>query len=210
MKSCLSPISLFVALAALITAQSCPSVHIFGARGTGVPPGYDLLLPLVNQLKSTYAGATSEAIVYPACGGATTAVNNFHNNCPNTKLVLMGYSQGGQIIDDALCGGPDPNAGITDASIPISASAVQMVKAAIFMGDPRFQYGFPYEIGTCKLGGFAARPKGFACTSGSKIQSYCDSADPYCCQGNDTSAHGAYVNVYGQNAIAFIEAKLNS
>lgn len=61
--------------------------------------------------------------------------------------------QGGQIIDNALCGGPDPNAGITSTSIPISASAAQMVKAAIFMGDPRFEYGASYEIGTCKLGG---------------------------------------------------------
>lgn len=112
MQSRMRLVLLFAALAALTTAQSCPSVHIFGARGTGVPPGYDLLLPLVNQLKATYAGATSEAIVYPACGGASscggvsygdsakqgtaavaTAVNNFHNNCPNTKLVLMGYSQ---------------------------------------------------------------------------------------------------------------------
>ncbi|EHK45513.1 uncharacterized protein TrAtP1_002886 [Trichoderma atroviride] len=231
MQSRLSLALLFAALATLVTAQSCPAVHIFGARGTTVPQsnGYDLLLPLVNQLKSTYAGATSEAIVYPACGGQSscggvaygdsakqgtaavaTAVNNFHNNCPNTKLVLMGYSQGGQIIDNALCGGPDPNAGITNTSIPISASAAQMVKAAIFMGDPRFEYGASYEIGTCRLGGFAARPKGFTCSNGSKIQSYCDSPDPYCCQGNDASAHGAYVNVYGQNAISFIESKLNS
>lgn len=114
MQSHLSLVLLFAAPVALVTAQSCPPVHIFGARGTTIPQsnGYDLLLPLVNQLKSTYAGATSEAIVYPACGGQSscggvsysdsakqgaaavaTAVNNFHNNCPNTKLVLMGYSQ---------------------------------------------------------------------------------------------------------------------
>jgi acetylxylan esterase len=110
MQHRLSLALLFATPAALVIAQSCPSVHIFGARGTGVPPGYDLLLPLVNQLKATYAGATSEAIVYPACGGqascggiaygesakegtAATAVNNFQRNCPNTKLVLMGYSQ---------------------------------------------------------------------------------------------------------------------
>lgn len=112
MQSRVSLVLLFAASANVITAQSCPPVHIFGARGTGVPPGYDLLLPLVNQLKATYSGATSEAIVYPACGGQSscggvpygesakegatavaTAVNDFHSNCPNTKLVLMGYSQ---------------------------------------------------------------------------------------------------------------------
>lgn len=73
--------------------------------------------------------------------------------------VFLNLLQGGQIIDNALCGGPDPNAGITDPSIPISASAAQMVKAAIFMGDPRFEYGFSYEVGTCKLGGVRVYPK---------------------------------------------------
>lgn len=31
-----------------------------------------------------------------------------------------------------------------------------MVKAAIFMGDPRFVYGFTYEVGTCRAGGVSA------------------------------------------------------
>jgi acetylxylan esterase len=28
-----------------------------------------------------------------------------------------------------------------------------MIKAAIFMGDPRFEHGFSYEVGTCLAGG---------------------------------------------------------
>lgn len=98
--------------AVLALADPCPPVHILAARGTGVPPGYDLLLPLVEELKSRHPGATSEAIVYPACGGEPScggipyghsarlgtaavarAVNDFRAMCPRTKLVLMGYSQ---------------------------------------------------------------------------------------------------------------------
>lgn len=82
--------------------------------------------------------------------------------------------QGGQIIDNALCGGPDPNAGITSTSIPISASAAQMVKAAIFMGDPRFEYGASYEIGTCKLGGVRA-PHKHGPLRGSLTDLFCNS-----------------------------------
>ena len=62
-------------------------------------------------------------------------------------------SQGGQIMDDALCGGGDTGAGYSNTAVPISAAAVNMIKAAIFMGDPRFIVGLPYNVGTCKAQG---------------------------------------------------------
>lgn len=56
-------------------------------------------------------------------------------------------------MDDALCGGGDPDEGISSTAVPLSASAVNMIAAAIFMGDPRFVAGLSYEVGTCKAGG---------------------------------------------------------
>jgi acetylxylan esterase len=95
-------------------AQSCPSIHIFGARETTVSPGYGSAGALVQQVQSAYPGATAEAITYPACGGQSScggvqygdsarqgtnavasAVNSFNQRCPNTKIVLIGYSQVG-------------------------------------------------------------------------------------------------------------------
>lgn len=61
--------------------------------------------------------------------------------------------QGGQIFDNAFCGGGDPNQGLSNTAVLLSASAVNMVKAAIFMGDPRYIYGLPYEVGTCRAKG---------------------------------------------------------
>jgi acetylxylan esterase len=103
--------------------QSCPGVHVFGARETTVSPGFGSSGTVVNMITQTYSGSTSEAINYPACGGQSScggvsygnsvkqgvsavvsAVNAFNKKCPNTSLVLVGYSQGGQIFDDALCG----------------------------------------------------------------------------------------------------------
>jgi acetylxylan esterase len=49
--------------------SSCPKVHVFGARETTVPQGYGTSQGLVNMVTQAYAGATAEAIVYPACGG---------------------------------------------------------------------------------------------------------------------------------------------
>lgn len=56
-------------------------------------------------------------------------------------------------MDVALCGGGDPNQGFYDESVQLSSSAVSMVQAAIFMGDPMWVDGLPYSIGTCKAGG---------------------------------------------------------
>lgn len=172
---------LLAARAALITAtpveleerqSSCPGVHVFGARETTVSPGYGSSSTVVNLVLQAYPGSTSEAISYPACGGQSScggvsyansanqgtaavasAVNSFYERCPSTQLVLVGYSQGGQIMDNAICGGGDSGAGITSTAVPISAGALAQVKAAIFMGDPRFVKGLPYEVGTCQTQG---------------------------------------------------------
>lgn len=60
-------------------------------------------------------------------------------------------------MDNALCGGGDSGAGISSTAVPISASAVNMIKAAIFMGDPRYRAGLPYNVGTCSAQGVSKK-----------------------------------------------------
>ncbi|KAL2263969.1 hypothetical protein VTK26DRAFT_3963 [Humicola hyalothermophila] len=215
--------------AAVLAKRQCPEIHIFGARETTVPPGYGTAGQVVDLIKSAFPGATSEAINYPACGGqascggiqygdsarqgtdaVASAVNSFNQRCPNTQIVLVGYSQGGQIMDNAVCGGPDQGSGITSTTPPISASALNQIKAVILMGSPRYVAGLSYNVGTCTAQGFAARPRGYVCGSNSadKIQNYCDSTDPYCCTGNDANSHQQYGVKYGQQALSFVSARL--
>ncbi len=52
--------------------------------------------------------------------------------------------QGGQIMDNALCGG---------AGATLTGNALAAVKAAIFMGDPHNIAGLSYNVGTCTAGG---------------------------------------------------------
>ncbi|GAW14231.1 hypothetical protein ANO14919_036300 [Xylariales sp. No.14919] len=202
--------------------QSCPGVYVFGARETTAPAGYGTSGGLVNMVTAAYPDSQSSAIDYPACGGqaecggidydssanqgttaVVSAVNDLNSQCPDTKIVLIGYSQGGQIMDNALCGG---------AGETLSGAALDAVKAAIFMGDPHNIAGLPYNVGTCTAGGFAARPSGFQCSPAdpSIIQSYCDAADPYCCNGNDANTHQGYVTEYGSEALAFIQSLLDA
>lgn len=146
--------------------ESCPNVHVFGARETTAPQGFGSSGPVVNMILTANPGATKEEIFYPATGGNTYAssaqagvmavtiqVTNFSSRCPDTQIVLVGYSQGAQIMDDAMCGGGDPSEQITNATAPVSASIASRVKAIILMGDPRHTPGAPYNIGNSTQAG---------------------------------------------------------
>ena len=96
----------------IVGRQSCPDVHIFGARETIAAAGYGSSSTVVNEVLSAYSSSTAEAIDYPACGGqascgsvsyansvvqgiqaVASAVNSFNTQCPDTQLILVGYSQ---------------------------------------------------------------------------------------------------------------------
>ncbi|KAJ5676552.1 uncharacterized protein N7477_002185 [Penicillium maclennaniae] len=236
MRSTALAISLFLGSALAVPLevdaekrQTCPSIHVFGARETTAAAGYGSSSTVVNEVLNAYPGSTAEAIVYPACGGQSScggvsysssvaqgiqavasAVNAFNAQCPQAKIVLVGYSQGGEIMDAALCGGGVPNQGYTNTAVPLTSSAVNQIKAAIFMGDPLFRAGLPYDVGTCAAGGFDERPAGFSCPSAGKIQSYCDASDPYCCNGSNAATHNGYGAEYGSQALTFIKSKLSA
>ncbi|KEZ40788.1 Acetylxylan esterase [Scedosporium apiospermum] len=137
-------------------------------------------------------------------------VHKMHESCPETQFVLVGFGQGGQIMDNALCGGGDPMVGFTNNTVQISDSAVKMIKAAIFFGNLRAQYGLPYQVGSCRSGGIDPRPAGFVCPHADKIQSYCDASDAYCCTGNNLTAIQGYTDAHGQEAVKFVTSKLSA
>ena len=88
--------------------QACPNIHIFGARETTAPAGYGSAGTFVNEILNAYPGSTAEAVNYPAAGGTNaqyassvqqgtvdvaSQISAFNQKCPNTKLVVIGYSQ---------------------------------------------------------------------------------------------------------------------
>ncbi|KAI7497749.1 hypothetical protein KC367_g5639 [Hortaea werneckii] len=181
--------------------RGCPQIHVFGARETTAAPGYGSSSTVVNKILAAHPGATSEAISYPACGGGSSCGGVSYSSSVQQGTAAVGA----EIFDNALYGNGDPKQGLS-----VSGSiASYNIKAAIFMGDPRFEVGAPYNVGSCRAGGFSSRPAGQTCGAfNNKIQSYCDASDPYCCNGNNAATHNGYGAEYGNQALTFVNSKL--
>ncbi|WP_197515186.1 cutinase family protein [Mycobacterium sp. 1245805.9] len=100
-------------LAPPASAAPCPDVEVTFARGTDEPPGVGGVgQAFIDSLRSQVGGRSLGvyAVNYPAAedwppsasAGAVDAnahVQSMVATCPNTKLVLGGYSQGAMVID---------------------------------------------------------------------------------------------------------------
>src|SRR5215208_1309624 len=104
------PIALLTPTAA---ADPCPDVEIVFARGTTEPPGVGGVgQAFVDSLRSQLGGRSVGvyAIDYPATrdfarsttagvNDASARIQSMAANCPSTRMVLGGYSQGAGVID---------------------------------------------------------------------------------------------------------------
>jgi cutinase len=182
----------FAAGAALLTpavssADACPDVEVVFARGTGEPPGLGRVGDaFVASLRSEIAprSVAGYAVNYPANrnflnigGGAADAggrVQYMAGACPDTKMVLGGFSQGAAIVD-AVTGVP---VGIPLAP-PMDPVFADRIAAVAVFGNPSNRVGGPIT---------ALSP-----LFGAKAIDLCNGADPICSDGRDVSAHSLYV-----------------
>jgi hypothetical protein len=105
-------------------SSSCTPYHVFLARGSDEPyPGR--LGNLTSEICSGIGGAsqcTFESVQYPAkstawgpgvwCDSASQGakagqkqIKAYSEKCPDTKLIVLGFSQGGAVMQDVLGGG---------------------------------------------------------------------------------------------------------
>ena len=200
-------------------AGGCSDVHIIATRASTERPGAGIIGSLVNAVESASDQSIStDTTDYPATlanynssesqgvAALTELVEAQVQQCPDQKLVLMGYSQGAHVTGDVLAGGGGRFGG---GSEPIGADAAGNVAAVILMGDPAFVPGKSFNAGTSnRAGTFPRREAQSLDPFADKIQSYCDTGDNFCAGGANLSVHLGYTRKYNGQAEAFVLEKI--
>ncbi len=174
--------------ATVAQAQGCPDIEVIFARGTDDTPGLGRVGgAFVDSLRGKVGGRSvnAYAVNYPAsfdflaaAGGANDAsrqVQFMMANCPGTRMVLGGYSQGAAVID-IIAAVPFPAVGFTN---PLPPNAPDFVAAVAVFGNPTAKVGLP----------MTASP-----VWGTRSIDLCTVGDPVCSDGDSVPAHSAYVS----------------
>jgi cutinase len=189
-----------IALIHLPTAAAdlCPDVEIVFARGTTESPGVGGVgQALVDSLRSQLGGQTVGvyAVDYPAsrdfdsstpagANDASTHIQSMAANCPTTRMVLGGYSQGAGVLDLATTAMP--------------AQVADHVAAAALFGAPKSAFADSLSPGPLPTIGPLYV---------SKTVDLCVTNDPICSNGVDMGAHAAYVQTGMVNQAAAFAAE---
>jgi cutinase len=191
----LSPLSTMPAA----SAAPCPDVELVFARGTFEPPGVGGTgQAFVDSLRSRLGDKSMDVypVDYPASLDFQTAADGVIDasnkvqataaECPNTKIVLGGFSQGaavaGYLTADSVPTGFAMPAGLTG---PMPASVADHVAAVALFGKP--SSGFLQMIAN------TAPPITVGHLYAGKTTDMCIPDDPICSpDGGDSGAHNLY------------------
>jgi acetylxylan esterase len=220
-------VSLAGAMPASATSSTaaCPAVLVIVARASTEAAGDGVIGALSTLIQGDVkATVGNEAVVYPASltnyassvgkGDSAMAsdIENAVSACPNEKLVLLGYSQGAQVVGDVLAGGGGTSLGDAETA-PVPSADASHIIAAIQFGDPRHQPNLsPIDLGTDPgaQGIFAVESNQSRAGFGTILRSWCDTGDPFCAGGLNLEAHLDYTTKYDSAANTFVEGRLTA
>jgi cutinase len=170
----------------LAAVSGCPDVDVVFARGTGEPPGLgqtgtvfadalraDLPWRTVSTYAVRYDASLSQADVGAGAASMSRHIIALAGQCPQTRFVIGGYSQGASVVDVAI--GIVPTLGQVTT---IPASLARQVAAVVVFGNP--------------LGDLGQTIASLSPLYGPKSDSFCNAGDPVCDRGTDLEAHLAY------------------
>lgn len=194
-----------VAVTPAAAAAPCSDVEVVAARGTFEPGTLGIIVgdPVYSAVRRRLIGTstTSYAVDYPADLGSTSArqgnidlvdhVTRQASACPDQRFVLVGYSQGANVVSNSI--------GVSSAGAAVGAPIAATIPASV---EPRVAavvvFGPP-------IGALGRHITG---TYQSRTKEYCASGDPVCEPGGrDTLAHLSYSDD-ANDAAAFIAGKV--
>jgi cutinase len=207
------------------SAQPCPDVDVVFARGTGEPPGVggigqafvDALRPQVGnrsldvypvnyQASSDFSDRIQFAeSVVDGIKDAGGHIESTAANCPNTRIVLGGYSQGAAVagfVTSASIPAGVPAEYVAFLPKPMPSEVANHVAAVTLFGKPSTQWLQNYGAPTITIGPLY-KPKTIdLCAPGDSI---CDGE----AGGTPTLAHTQYpVNGMTGQAADFAASRL--
>jgi cutinase len=204
---------------AVPSSGGCAQVSIITARASTEAAGEGITGALAQAIQRDSNQTVSRASVnYPAtlnnyAGSSLQGINalkaqltNLVNSCPDTKVVLLGYSQGAHVVGDVLGGGQGGSLGATTA--PVAANISRHVVAVATFGDPRHVANGPnFNAGTSRTNGLFPR-SGTQVNAlnafSPRIRAWCDANDEFCSSGASLNVHLTYLNRYQGAAEQFV------
>ncbi|MDT5047703.1 MAG: cutinase [Mycobacterium sp.] len=189
-------------------AAPCPDIEVVFARGTGERPGVGYVgQAFVDSLRPNVGGRSVGvyAVNYPAAydfsnsasagaGDASAHVQYMAANCPNTRMVLGGMSQGAGVID-LITIGSITVPGFTPA--PMAPEVADHVAAVAVFGNPSRNLPGLGPLTTISP------------LYGAKTIDLCAPDDLFCSEGKSIIAHLSYVqNGMVSQAAAFAASRL--
>ena len=167
-------------------ADVCNDIEVVFARGTGEDPGIGRVGDaFVNNLGGMVGGRSMGvyAVNYPAsydflaaatgANDASARIQYIANTCPNSKIVLGGYSQGAAVVD-VVTAVPIPVVGFTN---PLPPFAGDHIAAIAVFGNPSAKIGLPLTTSP---------------VFGGRAIDLCNPGDPVCTSGDSVVAHRSY------------------
>ncbi|MFV8054610.1 cutinase family protein [Mycobacterium sp. 48b] len=190
-------------------AQPCPEVEVVFARGTGEAPGLGPTGQVFADTLRHRLGDRSFGVYpvnYPATDQWATGVDGIRDagahvtkmsaDCPETKMVLGGYSQGaavmGFVTSAAVPDGVDPatvpkplQPEVADNVAAVVLYGTPNVRAMNFLGEPPVVIGPQYQGKTLKV----CAPQDAVCSDGMDFAAHTSSGyDGLINQGVDFAA----------------------
>ena len=176
--------------------RGCADVEVVFARGTGEPVGIGGVgQAFVDSLRSKVAPKSVDvyAVQYPATIDFPRAVDGINDaaahieataaRCPNTEIVLGGFSQGAAVAGFVTSDVVPAGAADSGATGPMPAAVADHVAAVTLFGKPNTRFMDTFGEPSIAIGPRYA----------DKTLDSCVPGDPICSDGGDFALHNAYI-----------------
>lgn len=194
-----------VATSPVAAAQPCPDVEVIFARGTNEAPGVGGVgQAFVDAVRAQAAPRSvgAYAVNYPAADNfsareefARTVIDGVRDganrvqtmaaNCPDTRLILGGYSQGAVVSGFVTSDTVPTSVPAAIAPAPMPADVAEHVAAVVLFGTPSGEFLSKYQAPSITIGPSYAGKTLQLCAQGDSI---CSGA----AGGGPSLAHALY------------------